>query len=188
MQRPIFLLRCRDNQLVEASLCSAEQRHRDDFKQHWRSQLRQAREVDQDWDWAFKERVYGSSPGSEMYAIECDGMAQGLMLIDRLGHRSWFEPNQRILYVRALATAPWNRPSIQTPPRYKTVGGKLLNFARERSAELGYRGIVGLHSLPEAEGFYRRMGLIDLGPDADQENLVYFEWYRRAKPPEEPSP
>jgi hypothetical protein len=27
--------------------------------------------------------------------------------------------------------------------------------------------------------FYRKMGLIDGGVDAEKENMTYFEWYRR---------
>jgi len=48
-----------------------------------------------------------------------------------------------------------------------------------RSEELGYGGLVGLHSLPNAEKFYRKMGMLEGGTDAAKENLTYFEWYRR---------
>jgi len=34
-----------------------------------------------------------------------------------------------LLYIRALATAPWNRPVITNPPTYKGVGGNLIDFA-----------------------------------------------------------
>ena len=44
---------------------------------------------------------------------------------------------------------------------------------------MGYDGLVGLHALPGAEEFYRRMGMIDCGADDMKENLTYFEWYRR---------
>jgi hypothetical protein len=39
-------------------------------------------------------------------------------------------------------------------------------LAQLRSEELGYGGLVGLHSLPGAEAFYRKMGMIDGGADA----------------------
>ena len=52
----------------------------------------------------------------------------------------------------------------------------LLLWARERSQELGYQGRVGLHALPEAEGFYRRIGMPDYGSDPEKEGLVYFEY------------
>lgn len=109
-------------------------------------------------------------------------MTQGLMLIATLGHRSWFEPRRRVVYVHFLATAPWNRPLVQDPPRYRLSGTLLLRFARQRSEQVGYLGLVGLHTLPEAEDFYRRMGMIDCGLDAEKDNLTYFEWYQRQTP------
>ena len=36
-------------------------------------------------------------------------------------------------------------------------------------------GRIGLHSLPQAEKFYRRWGMVDLGPDKLYEDLHYFE-------------
>ena len=49
-------------------------------------------------------------------------------------------------------------------------------LARQRSVELEYGGRVGLHSLPEAEAFYRRYNMPDYGPDPDKKGLVYFEY------------
>ena len=176
---PLQLLRVRDRQPVEAQLCSIQSKHLDDFERHWKPVLLGSLEEDQYWDWKRKNRIYGSSAGAEAYAIECEQMTQGLMLIKTLGHRSWFESFRRVVYVHFLATAPWNRPSVQDPPRYRLSGTLLLRFARQRSEEVGYLGLVGLHALPEAEHFYRRMGMIDCGLDARKDNLTYFEWYQR---------
>ena len=178
MNRPILLIRGRDNQPVNAILCEATQKHKDDFKAAWKSQLQTFGTRDREWDWEFKARVYSSLPGAELYAVECERDTQGLMLITKRGKRSWLAPNQPIVYVRYIASAPWNRLEVQDPPTYKTVGSVMLKFARFRSTELGYGGFVGLHSLPGAEGFYRKQGMIELGTDPTQENLVYFEWYR----------
>jgi hypothetical protein len=52
-----------------------------------------------------------------------------------------------------------------------------LQFAKMRSEQLGYGGLVGLHSLPGAEMFYRKMGMNDCDLDEDYDNLRYFEWY-----------
>jgi hypothetical protein len=53
-----------------------------------------------------------------------------------------------------------------------------MQFARLRSEELGYGGLVGVHSLPEAEAFYRKLKMNDCDLDEECENLRYFEWYR----------
>ena len=181
MYQPILLIQGINNQLVEGILCDVTQKHHEDFKTLCQPQLQQFGAVDRDWDWDFKARVYGSLPGAELYAIECGALTQGLMLMTAAGHRSWFKPASRIVYVQYLASAPWNRPEIQNPPTYKAVGGRLLDFARARSLELGYKGRVGLHSIPQAEGFYRKAGMIEVGADPENDNLVYFEWYRSSE-------
>lgn len=89
---------------------------------------------------------------------------------------------RRLVYVSALATAPWNRSTINYPPIYKGVGGNLIDFAIIRSNELGYQGGIGLHALPGAIAFYKKLkiGLLDCGSDPDEpDNLVYFETLRR---------
>jgi hypothetical protein len=172
------ILRVQDNKLVDAELVGMADKHRQDFQQIWKAQLRAATQEDQFWDWEIKQRIYLAHPNYEAYAIECQAMTQGMMLIETRHHRSWYAPDQRIIYVHSLATAPWNRPTPTQPALYRTVGGTLLEFARYRSEELGYGGRVGLHSLPGAEGFYRRMDMMDCGEDEDQDNLIYFEWPR----------
>jgi hypothetical protein len=155
-----------------------------DFRAIWREQLRTSADEDQYWDWEQKQRIYlaGGAGIYEGYAIECEQLTQGMMLLQVRGYRSQVEPNRRLVYVHSLATAPWNRLSNPAPNRFRAVGGALLRFARFRSEELDYGGLVGLHSLPTAEAFYRKMGMIDGGVDAEKENLIYFEWYRRNSP------
>ena len=172
---PVQLLHVSSRQPIEAQLCSLQPKHLNDFEQYWKPILLGSSEEDQYWNWKQKQRTYGNRLGAEAYTIECEQMTQGLMLIETLGHRSWLEPNRRIVYVHSLATAPWNRPSIQNPPWYRLSGTVLLLFARQRSEELGYKGGVGLHALPDAEDFYRRLGMIDGGQDAEKDNLTYFE-------------
>jgi hypothetical protein len=67
---------------------------------------------------AVEQRCY---QGDELYAIECDGVTQGLMTIDILKKRCQIESQlrRRLVYIRALTTAPWNRPAIRNPPTYK---------------------------------------------------------------------
>jgi hypothetical protein len=40
---------------------------------------------------------------------------------------------------------------------------------------MGFEGRCGLHSLSHAEGFYRGIGMSDLGIDSDYSSLRYFE-------------
>lgn len=175
----IQLLRVRDGQPVNAELSALNDQHLADFETFWKNRLRSSEEEDVYWDWVKKNRLYGSAPNFESYAIACEQMTQGLMMIETRGYRSWAEPHRRLVYVDYLATAPWNRPSLQNPPEYRSVGSILLRFARYRSEELGYGGLVGLHALPRAKKFYDKMGMIDCGQDPEKQNLTYFEWYRQ---------
>lgn len=112
----------------------------------------------------------------ETYAIESEELTQGLLWLETQWHRSWVNRDWRIVYVEALASAPWNRSILDDPPFFRGIGTALLLFARRRSYELGYGGRVGLHALPDAEGFYDRRNMMDYGPDPDKENLRYFEY------------
>jgi hypothetical protein len=80
-----------------------------------------------------------------------------------------------LVYVDYLESAPWNLRSGSR--QYLGVGQLLLREAVNRSIELGYRGRVGLHSLPQVEPFYeRKCGLVGCGPDSEYYGLVYFEF------------
>ena len=51
-----------------------------------------------------------------------------------------------------------------------------MRAAIELSKELGFKGRIGLHSLPQANGFYANIcGMTDLGADAKYNDLRYFE-------------
>jgi hypothetical protein len=179
MLKNVKIIRSSDERLVNAGISNLSTKNLDDFELIWKPQLQNSVAEDRVWDWVKKERIYVASPNYESYAVECDGMTQGLMLIDTRFHRSQIESSRRLVYVSFLATAPWNRSLIQTPPTYRAVGSILLQFARDRSFELGYGGLVGLHALSESVSFYAKMGMIGGDPDPDRDGLPYFEWYRR---------
>jgi hypothetical protein len=181
VQFEVPLIRVRDAVLVIGSLVTLTTKHLDDFRTIWREQLRTSTDEDQYWDWEQKQRIYltGGMGLYEGYAIECEGLNQGMMILQVRGYRSQIEPNRKLVYVHSLATAPWNRLSNPDPSGFRAIGGALFRFARFRSEELDYGGLVGLHSLPAAEMFYRKMGMIDGGADAEKDNMTYFEWYHR---------
>lgn len=183
VQYEVSLVRMRDASLVTGSLVTLTAKHLDDFATVWREQLRTSADEDQYWDWEKKQRIYLASGMGiyEGYAIECEQLTQGMMLLQIRGYRSQVDPTRRLVYVHSLATAPWNRVSSPDLNGFRAVGGALIKFARLRSEALNYGGLVGLHSLPGAEVFYRKMGMIDGGSDPEKENLTYFEWYRQEK-------
>src|SRR4029079_12680175 len=61
-------------------------------------------------------------------------------------------------------------------PRFLGVGTALLSEAIHLSREDGHEGRIGLHSLPQAEGFYAQCGMTRVGFDPDYYDLPYYEF------------
>jgi hypothetical protein len=180
-QAEVSLIRAFDRSIVPGLLMTLTENHLDDFATFWKARLITSEDEDQYWDWEAKKNTYLTSGIGiyEGYAVECEQITQGLMLLQTGGYRSQIEPDRRLVYVHSLATAPWNRVSAPELSGFRAVGRTLLKFAQFRSEELGYGGLVGLHSLPSAEAFYHKMGMLDGGKDNSKDDLNYFEWYSR---------
>jgi GNAT superfamily N-acetyltransferase len=175
MQKSIQL-RSGTGSLVEGRLCTMTPRHLEDYYDIWAEMLEEAEQPDEGWPWDYKLRQAQQEERFEAYTIEVEEAVHGLLYIETQWHRSGLPQRYPLVYVQALAVAPWNRKELEDPPYLRGVGTMLLMFARERSQQLGYQGRVALHSLPEAEGFYHRVGMPSYGPDPDKEGLIYFEY------------
>ena len=117
------------------------------------------------------------APVSLAIAIEAGGDTQALMILrtDKVCRlaQQFVQP---VVYVDYLATAPWNQSPLMQTPRYRQCGSEMLTAAVEYSRQLGFGGRIGLHSLKNAESFYRdRMQMTDLGVDSTYYGLRYFE-------------
>jgi len=88
-------------------------------------------------------------------------------------------PSQRgkdLAYIEYVSTAPWNRPEISGIQQFHGVGLNMVRAAVELSRNESFHGRIGLHSLPQAAGFYGgTCGMSELGTDRDYYNLTYFE-------------
>ena len=133
------------------------------------------------WDWRRKtESLQGflAHPG---FSLMCAGMTQGMMLIDNVNKRCRLQSQKGkdLVYVEYLENAPWNRKELLfDPPRYRGVGSLLMRAAIESSYEAGFKGRVGLHSLPQSNQFYANTcGMTDMGADSDPKYhpMHYFE-------------
>jgi len=181
MQQTIEL-RQGNGQIVEAYLCRMQPQHLDDFNQIWQSLLQEMGEEDAFWSWARKKQLSLNQDRYETYAIEYDDLTQGLLWIETQWHRSQRRSSRPLVYVEALASAPWNRSRMNPIPYFAGVGTALLQFARQRSLQLGYGGRLGLHALPGSESFYESRNMLNFGYDPDRE-MVYFE-YGPINPPQ----
>ncbi len=119
-----------------------------------------------------------------LVTIECEGQIQGILAVENLLRPAQIVPNGWVLYVDYLEVAPWNyrvpqdraEPAIRMP-RFAGVGTVLIGEAIRMSLGRAAGGRVGLHSLPQAEDFYRgRCGMNNLGRDSNYYDLVYFEY------------
>ncbi len=129
------------------------------------------------WEWSAKVKESAHLLSCPTLAIECADQAQGLMLLMTDGHfgRLPSEIGRPLVYVVYLATAPWNLRALMEQPRFSGVGLVLLHAAIQMSIDNEFKGRIGLHSLPQAEGFYERHGFQCLGVDPEKENLKYYE-------------
>ena len=173
-----------NGEIVSGVICTMTQRHLLQIETLWENMLIEAEQADMDWNWDYKLRLATNNDRFEAYVIEQDDLVNGVVLIETQWHRSQvsygealsLDDRNPLVYVEYLASAPWNRRSLEDPPFFEGVGTALLSFARQRSVELGYGGRVGLHSLPNSEAFYHRCNMPNYGPDPDKDELVYFEY------------
>jgi hypothetical protein len=127
----------------------------------------------ENWDWRTKAESVKSGV-NQIVAVECRDAVQGLMALQCKPRPARVEPkNEPILYVEYLEAAPWNLKNRLVRPRFLGVGTLLIAAAVKLSLEFGYRGRLGLHSLAQAEPFYRvNCKMTDFGPDSDYYELV----------------
>ncbi len=186
----IYLLDVATGASVEAELRDGiEQAQLDDWRTKWQPALAVALQElagkgvpisqwPQSWHWNWEQksaRVQGLLAYRGLCVV-AQGETQGLAQIDLT--KSCREPGQArrpLVYLDYLEVAPWNRHEIQQPTRFRGVGTALLSAAVQLSLDEGFKGRLGLHSLPQADDFYQGMGMTDLGPDSDYQGLRYFE-------------
>lgn len=132
------------------------------------------------WDWGRKAAVLQGMLAHPGFSVVCGAVTQGMMLADTTTKRCRIksQAGKNLVYVSFVENAPWNRQELFDPPRYRGVGTILMCAAVELSKEHEFKGRIGLHSLPQANGFYANTcGMTDLGPDPDPRHrgLRYFE-------------
>lgn len=130
------------------------------------------------WDWRQKVEMLQGLLSHDGYCLTCQGMTEGLMLIDTSSYRCRLPENEKrnLVYIDYVENAPWNRPELEQVPRYRGIGSILVGAAVERSIAEEFKGRIGLHALPQAEAFYSTTcGMTDLGPDTAKQGLRYYE-------------
>lgn len=174
----IHLLDVATGNSVEAELRDAiEQAQIDDWQTKWQPALlgilqdlaRNGVSMSQwpqswHWNWAQKTARVQGLLAFRGFSVVAQGETQGLVQVDLT--KACREPSQvrkPLVYIDYLEVAPWNRPEFGAAPRLRGVGTALLTAAVALSEDEGFKGRLGLHSLPQADDFYRKIGMTDLG-------------------------
>jgi hypothetical protein len=134
------------------------------------------------WDWTRKEAEL-KMLALKFYGISWQGHLQGIMKVDTVA-RSCRLPEQQgkpLVYIDYIETAPWNIRLLMEPlgkrQQYRGVGSRLFEAAVLQSEEEGFKGRLGLHSLPGSEGFYiKECGMTPVGRDPHKQNLLWCEF------------
>lgn len=96
--------------------------------------------------------------------------------LDRHQARIDGQAGKPLVYVDFVENAPWNRPELNNPPRFRGVGSVLIRATIALSHHYEYKGRIDLHSLPHAHDFCANdCGMTDLGQDEHYDRLRYFE-------------
>lgn len=187
----VFLLESASGHAVEASLVTPlSDKHIVDWKNRWRpTHLASLKGLiaagvrpgsgtqHSHWSWEKKEKAIKGLLAYQGYAIECNDVTQGMMVVSLT--RTCRLPEQAgkpLVYVEFLEAAPWNRTQLGKLSQFRGVGSILIAAAVNLGHQEGFSGRIGLHSLPQADAFYRdKIGMTELGQDIDHNNLRYFE-------------
>lgn len=188
---PVFLLDVATGDVVQAELiCGIGVPHLLDWHNSWQPELGAIKATlfeqgvpksqwPQSGHWRWPDKVAeGDLLGFETFCVTAEGMTQAMMRVDLTTKQSRIDDSagKPIAYVDYLEVAPWNQPIVGMQRRFKGAGMILMAAAASLSIEQEFKGRVGLHSLPQSENFYRDLGMIDLGPDAEVHGeLRYFE-------------
>jgi len=132
------------------------------------------------WDWGMKSQKL-QFLAYMCFGIEYAQKMQGLLMVKVAGNYARLDPDKgkELVYVDYLEAAPWNVVPLVDEPGFRGIGPMLMKTAVELSYDEGFHGRVGLHSLPQAEEFYRdTCGMQGCGQDPNYQNLPYYEMTR----------
>jgi len=125
------------------------------------------------WDWNHKRKAAALKADNVAFlALTEEEECHAMMLL--LWPKTARFANGELVYVDYLEVAPKDRHGPQVQRDVLGVGAAMIDVAVRVSCAEGLAGRIGLHSLPDAEAFYKKRGLKRGTRDAP-ENLLYFE-------------
>lgn len=127
-----------------------------------------------------------NSANHQGFVLTVDDSILGVLCLQNQLQSSRLQQSTELVYVRYVATAPWNRPEKSAQGRLRGVGTTLMDWAISQSQTAGCDGRIGLHSLRGSDAFYQRLSFHNLGSDPAHWGMTYFE--KQAAPRVDPTP
>lgn len=107
------------------------------------------------WNWAQKTARAQGLLAFNGFSVVAQGETQGLAQVNLTkSARALGEGGKPLVYLDYLEVASWNRPELGLKPRLRGVGTALITATVALSEDEGFKGQIGLHSLPQADDFY----------------------------------
>ena len=133
------------------------------------------------WDWGEKSwRLSLSARRADyrVFGLRLKGVWQGTMLTVKDTHVASLPPDagKPLVYLNFIETAPWNWDveEVNRRRKYGLVGAALFAAAVGQSYAVGCDGRLGLHSLWQAESFYRGRHMVEVR-GREKDGMNYFE-------------
>lgn len=143
------------------------------WEREWRPRLAAAMRPDAEWSWRDHVERAEREAGYLCLTLARSEAPDAMTSLSLAESRLTGDP---LIYVEYLGVAPQHQ-SVLGMPEIRGFGTLLARVAMTLSHALGFHGRIGLHSKPEADGFYRtKLNLIPLGPDLCEDGVwEYFE-------------
>jgi len=146
------------------------------WERDWKPPLTQAGHPAALWPWADHIERAEREEGRLCIALARGARLEALASLVIEEANSRLEEGATIIYVEYVGVAPDHLPPPLGRRAVKGLGGILVAQAVRLSKEIGFQGRVGLHSKPEVEGFYSRLGFTSVALEKTPDGKwLYFE-------------
>ena len=134
--------------------------------------------------WTWERKAQKRYPDIRFCGVDHPSGMQALMCTQH--GEAQLSNGKKLIYVDYISSAPWNLRNKDSRQwilddwdgsRFLGCGEVMMRCAITLSVKVGFGGGIGLHAIPDAELFYTRIGMTDMGIQkySSREMFRYFE-------------
>ena len=124
------------------------------------------------WDWVSKSKHYQQNEYRWFFLL-VENSVEAVCLTYHPKNSAI--DGDKVFYIEYIAVAPWNKSHHLIDRRFSGIGSLfIIQIQNYFNSVDGYRFGFCLHSLPQAESYYRHIGMTEF-PGHEKDNLAYFE-------------